>query len=169
MLASCAVAATPPAKTKTTKTTKKKEPAVPLRIRIVGTQLPGRVCGEMSDVCVGLQVGQQVEQVVPADVARAVFEADVALTAGDLRGPAIHGKRGERFLYLSWAGVPGGAQDGARFRRAKLQLDAVPAKLLAEAAARGVLEAELPLTDAQGMPRCASVRPPRITWRASAR
>jgi hypothetical protein len=166
MLASWAVAATRIARSARST---KPEARTPLRIRVVGTQLPGRACGGTRDIQVGLQVGKLVEQSVAADVARAVFEADVTLVGGDLRGKAIHGKRGERFLYLSWAGVAAGARDAAMFRRAKLQLDAVPAKLLAEAVARGVLEAELPLTDEKGMPRCASVRPPRITWRASSR
>jgi hypothetical protein len=144
----------------------------PLRIRIVGTQLPGRACGPYREIFVGLQVGQEVEQLVEADVPRAVWEADATLdAAGVVGGKAIHGGRGERFLYLSWGGKEGATGKMAMFRRAKIQLDVVGAALLAEAAADPgrVLEAELGLTDAKGLPRCASVRPPLVSWRVSSR
>ncbi|MFZ5475734.1 MAG: DUF5990 family protein [Myxococcota bacterium] len=62
-----------------------------------------------------------------------------------------------------------GRKDGdppAVFWRAKLRLDAVPADVLAEALRTGVLAGELDLTDAEGMPLCASVRPPAIRWSA---
>jgi hypothetical protein len=143
---------------------------LPLCIRIVGTKLPGRVCGPYHDVFVGLQVGKEVVQLVEADAARAVWETEATLAGGVVRGKAVHGGRGERFLYLSWGGREGGAKP-AMFRRAKLQLDVVDAALLARAAGDPgrVLEAELGLTDAEGMPRCASVRPPLVTWRVSSR
>jgi hypothetical protein len=145
--------------------------AQPLHIRIVGTKLPGRTCGAYHEVFVGLQVGKDVVQLVAADVPRAVFEAEATLAGGVVRGKAIHGQRGERFLYLSWAGREGAAGKPTRFRRAKLQLDAVDVALLAQAAGDPgrVLEAELGLTDDKGMPRCASVRPPLIRWRVSSR
>jgi hypothetical protein len=144
--------------------------ALALVIRIVGTQLPGRVCGPHRDVRVGLQVGKEVVQVASADAARVIWETEAALVGGVVRGKAIHGQRGERFLYLSWSGRAGAAK-ATMFRRAKLQLDAVDAKLLAKAAgdAGCVLEAQLGLTDERGLPRCASVRPPLVTWRVSAR
>jgi hypothetical protein len=144
----------------------------PLRVRIVGTSLPGRACGGYSAIFVGLQVGEEVEQLVQADVARAVWEADATLGEdGVVRGQAIHGGRGERFLYLSWAGHEDASGKTVRFRRAKLQLDVVDAALLAQAAGDPgrVLEAELGLTDAKGLPRCASVRPPLVSWRVSSR
>ena len=52
------------------------------------------------------------------------------------------------------------------FRRAKLQLDAVPAAMIEAAlkSATGEIVAELDLTDAKGGPYCASVRPPAIRW-----
>ena len=60
----------------------------------------------------------------------AQWALDVAVvgTAGDrdFRGPAVQGKRGERFVYLTWGDV---AADGAfvMFRRAKLMLADVDA------------------------------------------
>lgn len=52
------------------------------------------------------------------------------------------------------------------FRRAKLQLDAVPAAMIEAAlkSATGEIVAELDLTDAKGGPHCAPVRPPAIRW-----
>ena len=43
----------------------------------------------------------------------------------DLRGPAVHGKKGERFLYLTWGNV---RPDGSfvMFRRAKLMVGDIP-------------------------------------------
>jgi hypothetical protein len=86
----------------------------------------------------------------------------------DLRGPAVHGRRGERFLYLTWGDVgPDGAF--AMFRRAKLMVADIEPRLLADAAAaeEGGLRADLGLTDERGGPLCARVRPPTITWRSS--
>ena len=83
----------------------------------------------------------------------------------DLRGPAIHGKRGERFVYLTWGDV-GADGSFAMFRRAKLMVgDIDPALLAAGAADEGTLVGELGLTDGRGGPVCARVRPPAITWR----
>ena len=134
-----------------------------MRIRIVGTELPGRKHDDYSNVHLGLQVRNEVIDRVPADAERAVFEMDVNLVEApggiDFRGPCIHGKRGERFLYLSWGNV---AADGTwqMFRRAKLQLDAIDAGLLSAPVVVGALA----LTDKCGAPRCASVRPPLIAW-----
>ena len=51
------------------------------------------------------------------------------------------------------------------FRRAKLQLDAVPRSMVAKAVTQGlVLTADLRLTDRCGEPLCASVRPPDVRW-----
>lgn len=60
----------------------------------------------------------------------------------------------------------GGEQDRTlrMFRRAKLQLDAVPPEVLDAAVTRGLLVGRLGLTDPHGHPTCASVRPPLIEW-----
>ena len=73
----------------------------------------------------------------------------------DLRGPAVFGKRGERFLYLTWGDV-GTGDSFAMFRRAKLMIGDIEPELLAAAARDGgVLFASLSLTDERGCPRCA--------------
>jgi hypothetical protein len=77
----------------------------------------------------------------------------------------VHGRRGERFLYLVWT-RPGAGGVSERFGRAKLHL-APLAQLLpptvSDADDRTVI-GSLALSDAQGRPVCASVRPPAITW-----
>lgn len=137
-------------------------------IRIVATDLPGATFQGRTDVQVGLQVRQAHEGFVAGDAASASWEAQVQLGRDEdgritARGPAIHGPSGEKFLYLVWAG----RMDGqcVMFRRAKLQLDGVPAPVWdAVSAGAGPLVATLGLTDARGEPLCASVRPPKVRW-----
>lgn len=141
-------------------------------VRIVGRNLPGRRCGDRDSIHVGVQRGAQVVGLTPGDAAEAIFDIaiDVVAAGGsipDFRGPFAHGKRGERFLYLSWGQVE---PDGrfAMFRRAKLHLSAVDPEEIAHALAAGsTIEGVLDLTDERGGPRCASVRPPRISWRVT--
>jgi hypothetical protein len=143
----------------------------PLRIRIEGSNLPGGAFCEHQHVHVGVQCRAEAVDLVPGDAARADFEFDVdvlpAADGGwDFRGPYVHGKRGERFLYLAWGDRPPGGEF-AMFRRAKLHLSCLDAHLVASAAEPGQhLVARLALTDGRGGPRCASVRPPAIDWSA---
>ncbi len=63
---------------------------------------------------------------VPADSQSARWEVDVRVVADadglpDFRGPAAHGKRGERFLYVTWANIDAVGSDEV-FRRGKLML-----------------------------------------------
>ena len=138
-----------------------------VRIEIRGHGLPGRMACGYAEVAVGVQRGREVVDVQPADADRASWCLDVTDVrdrggAPDVRGPFVHGRPGQRFLYLSWDGVGG---DGRRagFRRAKLMLDPV---LLAEAAgaAGATLVADVGLSMADGTPLCAAVRPPAVTW-----
>lgn len=124
----------------------------------------------LHNVHVALQVGKEPVGLVRGDADAARWEFDVRIHAAadsiDLRGPAVHGKKGDRFVYLTWGNVD---MDGAfaMFRRAKLMIDDIDAQLLAEAAHDdGVLVATVTLTDEHGCPRCARVRPPAISWRA---
>ena len=143
----------------------------PLRIRIEGVSLPGRTWGEHEHVHVGMQCRSDPVDLVPGDAAEATFEFDVDIvpddTGGwDFRGPYVHGKRGERFLYLTWGDQ---SPDGefAMFRRAKLHLSSLDAGLIDAAVEPGRrLVARLGLTDGKGGPRCASVRPPAVSWSA---
>jgi hypothetical protein len=143
----------------------------PLRIRIEGTNLPGRTWCEHDEVHVGVQCRSDPVDLVPADADAADFEFDVDIipddTGGwDFRGPYVHGKRGERFLYLTWGDHPPGG-DFTMFRRAKLHLSGLDATLITTAAGPGHrLVVRLSLTDGRGGPRCASLRPPALSWTA---
>lgn len=126
-------------------------------MRIVVT---GVDCPLLPGVTVGVQRGTEVVQSFPADGSVLTWELDARLVGVELRGPFVHGRPGDRFLYLSWH------QEGVgRFRRAKLMLDAVPAELLQRAEA-GHLAARVGLVMPNGSPVCAAVRPPRIEWSA---
>ena len=76
----------------------------------------------------------------------------------DFAGPAVHGKRGERFFYLSWSGETGGAR--VRFRRLKIHLRAVKSAQWTAAlqpGAKMLLQARVHAVAKDGGPACASV------------
>jgi hypothetical protein len=146
-------------------------------IRIEGSDLPGRTCGPGPDypnghhnvhVAVQGRKGQQdLYGAVPADVTHAVWELECVVASpppkADLRGPQIQGSPFRRFIYLTWGVVDGGGAY-TMFRRAKLRLDAVPVTIMRRACSRGLLVGRLGLSDEDGWPICASIRPPRIEW-----
>ena len=144
-----------------------------MRITIEGHDLPGRQFVSegvvLDNVHVGVQVGRHPAGLVRGDAASARWDVDVVASdadgALDLRGPAVQGRRGERFLYLTWGDVGAGGTF-AMFRRAKLMVADIDPELLAGAAATdGTLIASIGLTDERGGPRCARVRPPDVSWR----
>jgi hypothetical protein len=145
-----------------------------MKITIVGRNLPGRTfCNEHGDtyenVHVGVQEGREPVGLVAGDANSARWDVDVRVVTGpdggvDFRGPVVQGKRGDRFLYLTWGGVHAG-QSFHMFRRAKLMLDRIDPALIRAAEDRGVpLVATVELTDGRGGPRCARVDPPAIEW-----
>jgi Family of unknown function (DUF5990) len=82
----------------------------------------------------------------------------------DCTGTWMFGTPGERHLGLRWATV---ADDGSIlvFRAAKLRLNDIDPTLTRRAVDEGKrLVASLGLTDEQGWPRYASVRPPIVAW-----
>lgn len=138
-----------------------------LILRIRGYELPGSACGEYRDVHVGTQRGRDPDQLVRADADEVVFDVPMeTVTAADgtvdFKGPYVQGRPGARFTYLTWGELPPGGEF-AMFRRAKLFLADLPP----EASAGGIAHTEIALTDGRGLPRCAGLRPPRITWRLS--
>ncbi|CAM3882199.1 DUF5990 family protein [Smaragdicoccus niigatensis] len=137
-----------------------------MRIRIEGTNLPGRACGPYSDIHVGMQrksPSGQVDGVVAADAEAPVWILDCTVKGSDVLGPHIQGRPGARFIYLNWMGRDDSGSH-AMFRRAKLMLDGVPAETWTAALESGQLTGSVHLTDGHGMPRCAAVRPPAIEW-----
>lgn len=146
-------------------------------VEIHGNDLPGIRCGPAPDgsfyenIHVGLARGTETVDLFPGDAtsARWAFEVSVReLDDGvDVGGPFVHGKRGERAFGLRW-GVPTGDGSFDVFRAAKLRFSDVDPSALREAMrSGGRLVGSLGLTDKKGWPRCASVRPPAVTWSAA--
>jgi hypothetical protein len=138
-----------------------------MRVDIIGFDPPGRSCGAGEDHVANIHVGLGIKA-EPHDLFRGDEEprwtVDVNVVDGDFRGKFVHGKKGERFLYLNWGDV---GDDGAfrLFRRAKIMLTDVDTKLVESAERDGKsLVARVALTDAKGFPTCARLRPPQIEW-----
>ena len=138
-------------------------------VRIVGRRLPGSTWSGRSGIHVGVQRGTEVVGLVPGDMGEAHFDLEIDVEAGaegaiDFRGPYVHGRGGERFLYLSWGEVDA---EGTftMFRRVKLHLRPLAEQYQAKLPKAKRVEAYLELTDPKGRPVAASVRPPWVTWR----
>ncbi len=137
-------------------------------LRILGHDLPGASCGSYSNVHVGIQVGRDAAEIVRGDAHEATWHTDITIKhtddGYDFRGAAVQGKRGDRFVYLTWGAVESNGSF-EMFRRAKLMLNRVDPNLIRSAIDGDLaLIASVHLTDAWGMPRCARVDPPAIVW-----
>jgi Family of unknown function (DUF5990) len=144
-------------------------------IEIRGHDLPGLRCGpspeggDYENIHVGLARKNDTIDLVPGDAESAAWELEVRVKDGpdggfDCTGPSVFGTPGERHLGLRWVTV---AEDGGLFvfRGAKLRLNDIDPNLTRRAVDEGKrLVASLGLTDEQGWPRCASVRPPLVQW-----
>ena len=127
-----------------------------MRLLIHGHGLPGLTCGPHPNIHIGLQVRGAPVGLVPADAAAADWVTEIRTGDGDFRGPAVPGKKGERFVYLTWGTVAG--DSFSMFRRAKLMLADLPADA-------DEVTVDVDLTDEHGMPRCARLRPPALRIR----
>jgi hypothetical protein len=143
-----------------------------MQIAITGVNLPGRVfCrpdgSVMGNVHVGVQIRHDPAQLRRADEVETFWqlEIDVVRKDGvlDFRGAPVQGKRGDRFIYLTWGDVNAN-DEFEMFRRAKLMLDRVEPDLIESAMKAGCLAARVDLTGRGGGPRCARVDPPAIEW-----
>lgn len=146
-----------------------------MTVEIIGTDLPGRRCGPdtdgvwYDDVRVGLARGSDTVDEVPgdADIARWQFAIDLGVDENgelDQRGPFVLGPRGERYLCLRWLRTDADGRP-AVFRGAKFRLFEMDRALFEDALGDGRrLVGRLALTDEHGWPRCATVRPPVISW-----
>ena len=158
-----------------------------LHVVVEGVDLPGRQCRPGPDgaiyenvhvgVCDRAWPGPPtiephrpwgVRGLVRGDAPQARWQFDITMRiAGDdidFGGPLVRGKRGDRHIGLAWGEV---SRDGTfrLFRGAKLRLDAVDSVVIRQASEPGRrLVARLGLTDVKGNPRCATVRPPDVTW-----
>lgn len=145
-------------------------------LRIEGVDLPGRQCMTGPDlpgydnVHVGVQRKDKPSELLDvqaADAVRASWTMECQAVQGEtgpvLTGRYIQNRLGGRFVYLSWGHIDKAGRF-QMFRRAKLMLDAVDREVMAAAVAADELVGTLRLTDAKGLPICASVRPPLIAW-----
>lgn len=79
------------------------------------------------------------------------------LGAVDFRGPAVQGRRGDRFVYLN-SGTFAGQPDSCWSRRAKLKLGSITPQLVERAReSSAVLEARIAGKAKDGGPACATV------------
>ena len=92
-----------------------------------------------------LQVGRDPEGLVAGDAEHAEWVTEVRVADGDFRGPAVQGRKGGRFVYLTWGTWTG--ETFSMFRRAKLMLDDLPQD-------QDDVLVEVDLTDDCAMPRC---------------
>jgi hypothetical protein len=121
----------------------------------------------MDNVHVGVQVRRDPAHLVRADESETLWEIDVEVVQkdglADFRGPAVQGKRGDRFIYLTWGNVSLD-DEFEMFRRAKLMLDRVEPGLIEAAVKTGCLAVRVGLTGSDGGPRCARVDPLTAEW-----
>ena len=144
-----------------------------MQLTITGVHLPGRkFCRPdatvMDNVHVGVQMRSEPAHLIAADSTDAKWVLDIDVVrvddGVDFRGPAVQGKRGERFVYLTWGNLEAGHFE--MFRRAKLMLNRITPDVMAIAIRTGHLAAIVDLTDEHGGPRCARVDPPSVKWDA---
>jgi hypothetical protein len=142
-----------------------------VRLIIRGHNLPGRQWGceaEWHDnIHVGIQERRDPVGLVAGNSRSAGWDVHITVVTADdglvdFRGPAVQGKRGARFVYLTWGDV---GDDGtfSMFRRAKLLIDDEMTRLFraAQRSNRSVV-ATVDLTGDRGGPRCARLKPPAL-------
>ena len=118
-------------------------------------------------VLFGLQSSRGVDDPVPATASTDFrTEIDVRTTRDgvDFAGEHVHGRRGDRFIYLAW-GLPDQTEPFVMFARAKIKLAHIPPDLLEQAREHGQgLRAELEATNANGQSASGTINPPAIRW-----
>jgi hypothetical protein len=145
-----------------------------VNFRIVGRKLPGIKFGpsqgayvERKPVYLGIQKKKEVVNLVAGNARRAIFDFPVDVIfenhSVDYRGPFVHGKKGDRFLYLSWGELED--EKFTMFRRAKLHLSGINRSELKQSIGepKHFVEVIVDLTDQKGGPVCGSIAD--LRWR----
>jgi hypothetical protein len=141
-------------------------------VEIRGHNLPGTFwhtgCVHYDNVHVGIQIRREPCELVPADADTASWTIDVDTIADDrgvdFRGAVVQGRRGDRFVYLTWGNI-GGDGSFSMFRRAKFMLADLQPFITATGGDQRII-AIVDLTDNCGGPRCARLRPPALELRS---
>lgn len=131
-----------------------------MRIRVVAVDPP---FSPGDGVVFGLQRRDgTVDDLVEA-ASTTTFETAIEWDGGDgeidVRGEHVNGRRGDRFLYVSWG--TGDEQSFEMFARAKLRVAHVPDDLLVDGA---TLIGEFAATNAKGHPASGTIAPPAVIW-----
>ena len=123
--------------------------------------------GAADGVLFGLQSKHGVDDPMPATAStdfRTAIHVRATPDGVDFGGEHIHGRSGDRFIYLSW-GLPDQTEPFVMFARAKIKLANIPSDLLERAREHGQgLRAELQATNAKGQPASGTIIPPAIRW-----
>jgi hypothetical protein len=164
---------------------------IPVRVVIEGYDLPGLSCHPAPagtgyrNVHVALHgTGKEesglttpgkpwrVTEPFPGDAASARWEVEINVLRSaegfDFGGPSVRGDKTDRHLGFAWGEL---TDDGSfhLFRGAKLRLIDVDPALIDQATRPGShLVARVRLTDQNGNPICARLRPPYISWEVRA-
>lgn len=150
-----------------------------LDFQILGRNLPGISFTESQGALVhrepvylGIQRKNEVIDLVPGNARRAVFSFQVDVISNstarlDFRGPFVHGKKGDRFLYLSWGDL---RKDGSfsMFRRAKLrlsQIDGRDLQTVLSSHSTCMVRCRINLKGEDGGPICGSIVQKKSEWR----
>ena len=135
-----------------------------VRVRIVCEGLPAdrfEGCDSRRNILVTLQTKDGFAKPTAAGKDALAWTTEITVKPDsegqpDFSGPAVHGKRGERFFYLSWSGERSGVRE--MFRRIKVHLRDVTAAQIAHAQkSGGTLVAHIHAVAKDGGPACASV------------
>jgi Family of unknown function (DUF5990) len=146
-----------------------------VRVRLVCEGLPPHRFESFEgrrDIRVELQTKDGHEAGTPMGKDSLAWTTEVAVQTAaqgalDFAGSAVHGKRGERFFYLSWSGE----QDGQRgmFRRVKIHLRDLTAVQVAQGVTTNrILVARVHAVAKDGGPACASVPLIDGVWKVEA-
>ncbi len=161
---------------------------LPVAVRVRATDPPPNPPGDV-DLAWGIQRGKEVEQLTVSGSTGASieFQMEIGLVSvdGDIdfRGPYVHGRKGDRFLYVVWGALKP-TDEFERFARAKLILNDIPSELLptptevagaeASAGADGELDehhesgsaivCDMQATNQKGQPASGTLRAPAVSW-----
>ncbi len=104
----------------------------------------------------------------PGDAVSKMLELPVFIKEGkdgkpDFTGEFVHGKLGDRFLYLVW--FDKNIHGKSMFRRGKIKLQHLTWELINGAISKQKpVAAEVILTDKKGEPVCATLKESNIKW-----